>query len=86
MEILTVSSRSNPKSVAGRMCAAIRKDGCCQVKTIGAGALSQGVKSVAVARNYLDMDLIFRPTFEVVNIDGKDKTVISMDVDVYRGV
>ena len=50
MEVLKVSSRSNPNSVAGALAGVVRQMGSVEVQVIGAGALNQAIKAVAIAR------------------------------------
>ena len=44
MEILKVSSNSQPKSVAGAIAAIVRNNKSVEIQTIGAGAVNQAVK------------------------------------------
>ena len=44
MEVLKVSSRSNPNSVAGALAGVVRQMGSVEVQVIGAGALNQAIK------------------------------------------
>lgn len=82
MEILKVSSKSLPNSVAGAIAGIIREEGCVEVQAVGAGATNQAVKSVAVARNYLeeDCEIVCVPYFANVEIDGESRTAIRLVV------
>ena len=67
MEILKVSATSQPKSVAGAMAAVLREKGAVEVQAVGAGAVNQAVKSIAIARGYvapngIDMVCICTPS------------------------
>ena len=53
MEILKVSSRSVPNSVAGAVSGVIRDSGAVEVQAVGAGAANQAIKAIAIARGYL---------------------------------
>ena len=53
MKLLKVSSSSKPNSVAGAIAGIIRTDGRVQIQTIGAGALNQTIKGIAIARGYI---------------------------------
>ncbi|MBR4869060.1 MAG: stage V sporulation protein S, partial [Clostridia bacterium] len=53
MEVLKVSAKSNPNSVAGALAGVIREKGCSEMQAIGAGALNQAVKAVAIARGFV---------------------------------
>ena len=84
MEILKVSSRSNPNSVAGAMAGVVRQSGAVEVQVVGAGALNQAVKAVAIARGYLtpsNVDLVCIPTFADIEIDGESRTAIRLSVE-----
>jgi stage V sporulation protein S len=72
MELLKISSKSNPNSVAGALAGVIREKGTAEIQAIGAGALNQAIKSVAVARGFVapsGMDLVCIPAFTEVEID-----------------
>ena len=84
MEILKVSSKSNPSKVAGAI-AGIFRDGKndLEIHTIGAGSLNQAIKAVAIARGYVapsGKDLIVVPAFSDILIDGEEKTAIKLIV------
>ncbi len=81
MEILKVSSRSAPNSVAGAIAGVIRDSGSVEIQAVGAGAANQAVKAIAVARGYLaplGIDLICIPAFGSVQIDGEERTAIRL--------
>lgn len=50
MEILKVSSKSNPSKVAGAITNVFRTEGIVELQTIGAGSLNQAIKAIAIAR------------------------------------
>lgn len=84
MEILKVSARSNPKSVAGALAAAIRNTGKAELQVIGAGAVNQAVKAIAITRGYVSpngIDLITIPTFVEIIIDEEERTAIKFIVE-----
>src|SRR5437016_12393121 len=84
MEVLKVSSRSNPNSVAGAMAGVIRQSGAVEVQVVGAGALNQAVKAIAIARGYVapsNIDLICVPTFADIEIDGESRTALRLAVE-----
>ena len=79
MEVLKVSADSQPKSVAGAMAAVLREQGVVEVQAVGAGAVNQTVKAIAVARGYVapnGIDLICIPAFSKIEIDGEERTAI----------
>jgi len=84
MEILKVSSKSNPNSVAGAMAGVVRQSGSVEVQVVGAGALNQAIKAVAIARGYVapsGLDLACVPTFADIEIDGQDRTAIRLLIE-----
>src|SRR6058998_4361410 len=84
MEVLKVSSKSNPNSVAGAMAGVVRQTGAVEVQVVGAGALNQAVKAIAIARGYLapsNVDLVCVPTFADIEIDGESRTAIRLSVE-----
>ena len=83
-EILKVSSKSNPNSVAGALAGVVRGSGAVEIQVVGAGALNQAVKAVAIARSFVagsGMDLTCRPTFADIEIDGEGRTAIRLLVE-----
>src|SRR5438445_12054729 len=84
MEVLKVSSKSNPNSVAGAMAGVVRQSGAVEVQVVGAGALNQAVKAIATARGYVapsGVDLICVPTFADIEIDGESRTAIRLLIE-----
>lgn len=84
MDILKVSSKSNPNSVAGALAGVIRENGSAEIQAIGAGALNQAIKAIAVARGFVapsGIDLVCVPSFTDVNIDGEERTAIKLIVN-----
>lgn len=91
MEVLKVSSKSNPNSVAGALAGVIREQGAVEIQTVGAGALNQAVKAIAIARGFIapsGMDLMCVPAFTDILINGEERTAIRILVeprDSHRG-
>lgn len=84
MDVLKVSAKSLPNSVAGAIAGIVREKGRVEVQAVGAGAVNQAVKSVAVARGYLavnGIDLVCIPTFANVEIDGESRTALCLTVE-----
>ena len=84
MEVLKVSSKSNPNSVAGALAGVIREKGSAEIQAIGAGALNQAIKSIAIARGFVapsGLDLICVPAFTDIEIDGEQKTAIKLIIE-----
>jgi stage V sporulation protein S len=81
---LKVSARSNPNAVAGAFAGVVREEGSVEVHVIGAGALNQAVKAVAIARGYLaeqGIDLVCVPSFVMLEVDGEQRTAISLRIE-----
>lgn len=82
MDVLKVSAKSAPNSVAGAIAGVIREKGTAEIQVIGAGAANQALKSVAIARAYLeDADLVCIPSFINLEIDGAERTAIRLIVE-----
>ena len=84
MEILKVSAKSNPNSVAGALAGVLREKGGAESQAIGAGALNQAVKSVAIARGFVapsGVDLVCIPAFTNIDIDGEERTAMKLIVE-----
>ena len=82
--IVKVSSKSNPNSVAGMIASLIREKDKVEVICIGAGALNQAVKAIAVARGFvapIGKDLICIPAFTEIDLDGDNRTAIKLIVE-----
>lgn len=76
--IIKVSSHSRPTAVAGAIAGVMREQGHAEIQAIGAAAVYQAVKAIAIARNYLteETDIAGVPTFTNVMIDGQERTAI----------
>ncbi|MDU7338693.1 MULTISPECIES: stage V sporulation protein S [Clostridium] len=84
MEVLKVSSKSSPNSVAGAIAGVIRENGAVEVQAVGAGASNQAIKAIAIARGYLapsGIDIVCIPAFASINIDGDERTAIKLIVE-----
>lgn len=82
--VLRVGSKSDPNKVAGALAGTIREQGKAEMQTIGAGALNQAVKAIAIARGFLapaGLDLLCYPAFVDVEIDGNERTAIKLFVE-----
>lgn len=82
--ILKVSSQSEVSAVAGAIAAVIRERGLAEVQAIGAGAVNQATKAVAVARAFLALegyDIICLPEFTKVTIGERERTALRMLVE-----
>ena len=84
VSVIKVSSRSRSTSVAGAIAAVIREHRFAEVQAIGAGAVNQAVKALAICRGYLEqdeIDIVCTPMFTEVNIDGQERTALRFAVE-----
>lgn len=82
--ILKVSAKSAPNAVAGALAAALRERAAAEMQAVGAGAINQAIKAVAIARNYLKgahLDAVCIPSFVVVPVGETERTAISLVVE-----
>lgn len=87
MTTLKVSAKSNPNSVAGALAGVIREEGIVEMQAIGAGAVNQAVKAIAIARGFLapsGLEIICIPAFVNVEIDNEERTAIKFIVEPRR--
>ena len=84
MDVLKVSSKSVPNAVAGALAGVIREKGVTEIQAIGAGAINQAIKAIAIARGFVapsGMDLICIPAFTDIIIDGEERTAIKLIIE-----
>ena len=84
MEVLKVSTKSSPSSVAGAIAGVVRDNGSVEIQVVGAGATNQAVKAIAIARGYLapiGIDIVIVPAFVNVEINGESRTAMKLIVE-----
>lgn len=84
MEVLKVSSRSVPKSVAGAIANVVRDQGKVEIHAVGAGASNQAIKAIAIARGFLapnGLDVVCVPAFANVLVGERECTAIRLIVE-----
>jgi stage V sporulation protein S len=84
MDILKVSTKSSPNAVAGAIAGILREQNIVCVQVIGAGALNQAIKAIAIARAFVSDDGIEPvcvPAFHDVDIGGESRTAIRLIVE-----
>lgn len=84
MGIIKVKGTSRTSAVAGAIAGVVREHNRAEVQAIGASAINQSVKAMALAKNYLAQDgifIIFIPEFVDVEIEGKTRTAIKFVVE-----
>lgn len=83
MDYLKVSSKSSPASVAGAIAGLIKDGQPVEIQSVGAGAVNQAVKAIAIARGFLipsGVDVVCTPSFQDIEIDGESRTAIRLSV------
>lgn len=83
MDYLKVSSKSSPASVAGAIAGMVKDGHPVVIQAVGAGAVNQSIKAVAIARGFLvpsGVDLWCSPSFQDIQIDGESRTAIRLSV------
>ena len=83
MEVLKVSTKSNPNSVAGALAAIIKEKNIVEIQAVGEGAINQDVKAIAIARGFVapsGRDIVCVPAFTDIEIDGEERTAIKLIV------
>ena len=84
MDIIKVAATSRSTAVAGAIAGVMREQEQVDVQAIGAGAVNQAVKAVAIARSYLEqdgIDIVCVPSFVEVMIDGQERTAVRLGVE-----
>ncbi len=84
VQTFRVSAKSEVASLAGAIAGSFRENKKVELQAIGAGALNQAVKAVAIARGFIapsGVDLICIPAFADINLDGREKTAIKLIVE-----
>ncbi len=88
-ELLKVSAKSRPNLVAGAIAGVLRESGLVRIQVIGAGALNQAIKAIAIARGYVapsGINLVCIPSFKDIMINGEERTAILLTVKDYSKV
>ncbi|MCP4168440.1 MAG: stage V sporulation protein S [Chloroflexi bacterium] len=83
MEIIKVSARSRSTAVAGAIAGVTRESQYAEVQAIGASAVNQAIKAIAIARGYLqedNIDIVCIPIFVEVDIQGLERTAVRLTV------
>jgi len=84
LEVIKVSAQSRTASVAGAIAGVVRDFGRVDIQAIGAGAVNQAVKAIAIARGYLlldGIDVIAIPSFSEVDIEGAERTAVRFGIE-----
>ena len=84
MDIIKVSAHSRSTAVAGAIAGVMRDHRHAEVQAIGASAVNQAVKAVAIARSYLTLDgidIVCIPEFVEIDIDGQERTALKLVIE-----
>jgi stage V sporulation protein S len=82
-ELIKVSAQSRSTAVAGAVAGVMREQGFAEMQAIGASAVNQAVKAIAIARGYLQqdgIDLVTVPSFTEVDIEGNERTAVRIAI------
>jgi stage V sporulation protein S len=88
MGVIKVSAQSRSTAVAGAIAGVMRERRHAEVQAIGASAVNQAIKAVAIARNYLEpdgMQIMCMPEFVEVDINGQERTAVKLVVEPCHG-
>jgi stage V sporulation protein S len=84
MDVIKVSARSRSTAVAGAIAGVMRESKHAEVQAIGAGAVNQAVKAIAIARGYLEedgIDIVCIPQFAEIMIEGQERTALRFVIE-----
>ncbi len=85
VDTIKVSAQSRSTAVAGAIAGVIREHKHADVQAIGAGAVNQAIKAIAIARGYLEpdgLDIVCIPGFVEVDVNNEERTAIKFAVEV----
>lgn len=84
MDVIKVSAHSRSTAVAGAIAGVMRDSHYAEVQAIGASAVNQAIKAIAIARGYLALDgisIVCVPEFVEIEIDGNERTAVKLIVE-----
>jgi stage V sporulation protein S len=84
MDVIKVSAHSRSTAVAGAIAGVMRDHQYAEVQAIGASAVNQAIKAIAIARNYLALDgiqIVCLPEFVEIDIEGQERTAIKLIIE-----
>jgi len=82
--LLKVAARSRPSAIAGAIAGVLRGGSTATIQAVGAGAVNQAVKAIAIAQSYLHDDgipIVCTPSFLEVSIDDQERTALCLYVE-----
>ena len=83
LNCLKVSSKSSPASVAGAIAGMVKDGVPVEMQAVGAGAVNQAVKAIAISRGFLSpvgIEIACIPSFADIIIDGEYRTAIHFSI------
>lgn len=86
MEMIRVSSSSKPSKVAGALTSLLRSQQVVQIQVIGAAALNQAIKAIAIARGYVapgGNEIYCVPSFYDLTIEDQVVTSLRLNVEMH---
>lgn len=84
MDVLRVSSTSKSRALAGCIAGVVREQSHAELQAIGAAAVNQAIKAVAIAREFLvldGLDIVLIPAFTQVMVGGQERSAIRFVVE-----
>ena len=87
MKTIKVSSKTSTKDLAGSLASTMRRERELEVECIGAGAVNQAVKGIAIARGYVapnGIDLTVIPYFSDFEVPDKRDEVTGITFKLQR--
>jgi stage V sporulation protein S len=84
MDVIRVRGTSRTSAVAGAIAGVFRENHLAEVQAIGASAVNQSVKALALSRSYLaqdGIDVVFIVEFVDVEIEEKVRTAMKFTVE-----
>ncbi|MFZ2359191.1 MAG: stage V sporulation protein S [Anaerolineae bacterium] len=84
MDLIKVSANSRSTAVAGAIAGIVRDQGHAEMQAIGASAVNQAIKAIAIAHGYLQLDnidIVCVPSFTEVAIDGNERTAVRISIE-----
>ena len=88
MNTYPVSSKTEIPKLAGAIRYGTSTGEPVKLQAVGAGAVNQAIKAVAVARQMTEeggADLFFTPSFQNITLDGESRTMIEIKVEARIG-
>lgn len=83
MTTFRVRKDTNSKNLSGAITSALQEEEELMINAIGAGAVNQAVKAIAIARTCLasfGFDVDIKPSFKTIEVDGGERSIIAIVV------